>query len=371
MKKLSKRLYIFMFILMICLPRVVWFFVEGSMDETNYENRQMSQMPHLSIDSYDSFSRDYESYYNDSLPFRNSLIELNSAIDYFGFDKSSNSKVIIGKDNWLFYDNDEDGKTIPNYLGQVMYTDAELQAIANNCINIRDTLKEQNIEFVLFIAPNKERVMSEYMPDRYGKPNKNYATLQLVNYLRENTDIRVVYPYDELIKAKDRLGDTNIWYKTDTHWNYVGGYVGSCALLKELGIEMPDINSKDITIQEDKAKAGDLAGMINLSRMLDNKESNYIVKGYNEHNVQTISEDFTTVFSYHSQNADKRKLYIYRDSFTTHMAKYIGSQFNDSYMRYSGSYTYSDLQAQKPDIFVYETVERYANNLMSFNLLQE
>ena len=52
------------------------------------------------------------------------------------------------------------------------------------------------------------------------------------------------------------------------------------------------------------------------------------------------------------------------------MAEYIGSQFNDSYMRYTGTYNYADLQEQNPDIFVYETVERYANNIMSFNLYQ-
>ncbi|MDY2590011.1 MAG: hypothetical protein SOW32_07460 [Agathobacter sp.] len=370
MKKLSIKVYICMFIVVICLPWFIWFFLQRYVDTSNSENRQMAARPQLSMDTYNTFSKEYEAYCNDCLPFRNNLIKLNSTIDYFLFDRSSNSNVIIGKDDWLFYDNIADGDNIGHYTGVRMYTEEELQLTAQNCINMRDSLAEQGIEFVLYIAPNKERVMSEYMPDKYGKPAENYATLQLVNYLRENTDIRVVYPYEELMEAKEKLKDVNIWYKTDTHWNYVGGYVGSCALLKELGIDMPAIWSEQITISEDEADAGDLAGMLNLNGILDTKEKNYIVEGYDAHNVETIQEDFTSVFSYHAENADSRKIYIYRDSFTTHMAEYIGSQFNDSYMRHTGTYNYADLQEQNPDIFVYETVERYANNIMSFNLYQ-
>ena len=50
------------------------------------------------------------------------------------------------------------------------------------------------------------------------------------------------------------------------------------------------------------------------------------------------------------------------------MAPYIGSQFNDTYMRYFGSYTYEDFEEQNPDVFVYETVERYVTRLATFSI---
>ena len=65
--------------------------------------------------------------------------------------------------------------------------------------------------------------------------------------MRENTDLRVVYPYEELIESKDKL-DNNIYYLTDTHWNFVGGYIGSVELLKELGIDMPSVDDDAISI---------------------------------------------------------------------------------------------------------------------------
>ena len=49
------------------------------------------------------------------------------------------------------------------------------------------------------------------------------------------------------------------------------------------------------------------------------------------------------------------------------MAPYIGSQFNESYFRYSNTYSYEDLEKQDPDIIVYEVVERNIDQLGSFS----
>ena len=105
----------------------------------------MSEQPKLTVDNYGTFAEEYDNYFNDQLPFRNNLIKLNSWIDYFVFDRSANSKVIIGKDNWLFYDNKDDGDPIGCYQGNNLYTEAELQEIAENCVKQRNFLAERNI----------------------------------------------------------------------------------------------------------------------------------------------------------------------------------------------------------------------------------
>ena len=74
------------------------------------------------------------------------------------------------------------------------------------------------------------------------------------------------------------------------------------------------------------------------------------------------------MISYHAAGADPRCLYVIRDSFASQMAEYLGSQFNDTYLRYKYSYSYDDLQECDPDIVVYETVERYAGDLAAFSI---
>ena len=58
----------------------------------------------------------------------------------------------------------------------------------------------------------------------------------------------------------------------------------------------------------------------------------------------------------------------WNDSFSAQMADYIGSQFNDSYLRHVNTYSYDDLEACDPDIVVFETAERYADRLCWFSI---
>lgn len=366
-KNIGNKIILTAFIVLICFPWLFWIFLEKYVVSTNYENRNPAERPKLTLDNYGTYPKEYDAYFNDNIPFRNNLIIINNAIDYFIFNRSTSDNVIIGKDNWLFYSKESDGDPIGCYQGNNLLSKDELSAIAKNCINQRDFLKSQGKEFVIFIAPNKERVNYEYMPERYGTPKESYRALQVVEYLRHNTDLRVVYPYDELMQAKESI-DENIYRKTDTHWNYIGAYIGAKALMAELGIDMPAINSKEITITKGNNVSGDLAGMLNLTKQLSFADVEYTVSGYNTHNMKTIEIDFNNAFIYHSEGADPRKIYVLRDSFSTHMAPYIGSQFNDSYLRHKNSYSYDDFKNQNPDIFVYETVERYIGELENFSI---
>ena len=364
-KKLGPKIILITFCVVLCLSWMFWFVLEKYVDTTNYENREKAEFPSLSLENYSAFSSDFESWFNDDIPFRNNLITLNSVIDYYIFDKSSNDSVIKGKDGWLFYNKVADGDPMSCYYGTNLFSEDDLKQIADNCIKQRDFLEQQGKEFVVMIAPNKERIYSEYMPEQYGSPAEEYRALQVYDYIKENTDIRVVYPYDELMRAKE-VGD--IYFKTDTHWNEIGGYVGASALLSELEIEMPDILSDELTIEKTVNTAGDLAKLLNLTNQLKSTDWNYSIGGYDNHQMEVIEQDFFNVYAYKAINADSRKLYMIRDSFGSNISWYVGSQFNESYMRHYQTYTYDDLSSQDPDIVVYEVVERYVNRLGEFSI---
>lgn len=369
-KKIGRIIILASFIIVICLYRVLWIWGEKYEDQTNYDNREKATRPDFSLEGYGTYTSDFTDYFNDNLPFRNSLITLNSELDYYCFKKTSIKNVVIGKNNWLFYCNENDGDPIASYRGENLYTENELFEIAQNCIKQRDILKSMGKEFVIFIAPNKERVYPEFMPEKYGEPASNYRVLQIVNYLKDNTDLRIVYPYEELMDAKNKINE-NIWYKTDTHWNYVGGYIGASALLDELGIFMPKIESKDICITSRGESFGDLASMLSMRKQFESVDTEYEVTGYDLHNRQDIEWNFNEMVRYRATGADPRSIYVIRDSFSTHMAPYIGSQFANSYLRNKSTYTYDDLMECNPDIVVYEIVERNAWLLKTFSIKSE
>ena len=212
-------------------------------------------------------------------------------------------------------------------------------------------------EFIIFIPPNKERVYSEYMPDYYGEPAEMYPVRQIVEYLRAHTDVKVVYPYLALMDAKAALGsDINLYYKTDTHWNELGAYIGTRELLRALGIELAALDAPGITIEKSKVAAGDLADMLNLGAFLDH-DYQYSVSGVDLHDVKERS---AVGYSFTSVGADKRTLVMVRDSYIHAMRYYIGSQFSISDLIQWDDFDYETVRERNADIVVLETVERFA-----------
>lgn len=370
-KTVVKYLYIFAFIIVLGMPWLFWIIMGTQVDSENYENRSKAEMPMLDINNLQQYPVEFENYFNDNLPFRNQLITLNSKINYYIFHKSSNESVILGKDGWLFYNDVEDGDPMADYLGENLFTEKQLQQIAENMVAAEEYLADKGCEFVLFIAPNKSRVYSEMMPDYYGEPSEEYAVLQIVEYLKENTDIRVVYPYEDLWEAGKQLEDVILYHKVDTHWNKAGGYVGSVALLRELGITIPNIWDEEIEITETDNLSGDLANNISLQKDLIDNEEDYSIEGYGEHDFVTESSEFNGALSYRCVDAEPRKLFVYRDSFCTAMAGVLASQFNESYMMHYKNFHNFQLEEQKPDIFVLEIVERNVERLLKFDIEKE
>lgn len=366
MKKGVRLLYVLLFAVGICLPQLFWFFLSGVVDTENHEKRELAQRPDLTLSGYASFPERYEAYFNDHLPFRNQLIELNACIDYSVFHQSSNDQVLLGKDHWLFYDNREDGDPVSAYLGRNLFSEEQLESIAENCLATRDYLAGLGTEFVLFIPPNKERVYAEMMPSSFGPPAERYAAQQLVDYLRQNTDLRVVYPYDALMRVKAEMPDTPLYFLTDTHWNHVGAYVGVRLLLQELGVSLPDILGEELSIAEAPAESGDLAAMLNLSGYLERVERNYAVEGLEPHGVAVDAYDPNSAVVCHSDSPDRRKVFVFMDSFGWNMIDYIAPQFGESYFRDKSAYAPDDLLEQKPDLFVCEIVERRIGMLQNY-----
>ncbi|MBQ1822074.1 MAG: hypothetical protein II123_01390, partial [Lachnospiraceae bacterium] len=178
----------------------IWTPLKDKINEDVIENRNMAERPTLNIHDIGAYPDQANSYVNDHLPFRGTMVKMNSAVDYYVFHSSSNRDDVIGKNGWLFYNQDD---TMPIYKGQKLYSEDQLQTIANNVQRSSDYLERQGVKYVVYIAPEKERIYPEYMPDYYGKPAEVNLLNQVVGYLRANTDVPIVCPYDSLMQAKE------------------------------------------------------------------------------------------------------------------------------------------------------------------------
>ena len=63
----------------------------------------------------------------------------------------------------------------------------------------------------------------------------------------------------------------DLYWHYDTHWNYLGGYIGAKALLRELGVEIADV--EDLTISQNDFSGYDLANMMNLKNYYQKEQA--------------------------------------------------------------------------------------------------
>lgn len=164
--------------------------------------------------------------------------------------------VIEGRHQWLYYLGDN---SMAYYQGTNLLTEAELAYYNSILVQLDEICKSKGITLQICIWPNKEQVYPEYY---LGAPvvNEYKRVERLVDYIRENSAVKIVYPLEELTAAKP-YWDT--YYKFDTHWNMAGGFIGHQAMLESLGLETTNLYR--LPVWEFDRNAGDLISLGNLN----------------------------------------------------------------------------------------------------------
>ncbi len=366
MAKIKRGLYILMFLVLIALPVIIYPYLGEKVDKENFEKRALSEKPILTLDNFTDFSRQYEAYFNDCLPFRNRLIVKNNLIDHKLFRISSVSHVLVGSDGFLFYHpNGTDGNPIGDYMGTTAYTDQEIKLIAHRLLRAQYDLEQQGRKFAVLFAPNKETMYAEeYLPGIY-KENEISRADKVYEYLK-NTDLNVVFPKEELKAVMEAHPDWYTYYKTDTHWNSIGAYVGTHLVMEKLGLPINDI--ENVRVVEKQRAPGDLAYMLGMTESLPNDVDYNIVDTSASAAVRKDSSfgDGDTMVRFTNTEGNGKTLLVVRDSFAVFMMPFFNNHFSECYYVHSSVYNPGMIEEYDPDYVVYESVERYIEGAMNF-----
>lgn len=371
-KRITKIVVVIMFVSILVIPLASTNRELGAVSTT--DNRKLAINPIKAALQGTRFANAVDDYFNDRIGFRKEFIDLNGRISYKVFKESPIEKVIVGKNGWLFYDSEkaDSGKAISQYLGTHKYTEEQLQTIRDNLLKAKSYLAKKDCEFVLYIAPNKERVYSKSMPDIYqdSRKSETCGTEQIIEYLRESKDITVVWPYKNLTSYMEKYPDEPLYYKLDTHWNMLGGYIGAKALLDEIdcNYKIPGADEVEHTRLE-TINSGDLRNMMAIGDWLSMEDMEWKIHGFPSDDTIIKEESFNGHWKYYNENKDSRKLLMVRDSFTTAMRSVLGSAFNEADLCHASSYTPDLIEKVKPDIFVYEVVERNVDKLLRLDII--
>lgn len=175
-------------------------------------------------------------------------------------------KVLEGKRGWLFLNNDTN-RVISQITGEFdEFNAASVEAL-------RSTIAERAAcvpaPYVFAVAPNKECVYSEMLPDGISL-SEDRPIRQLMGAVDD-----IVYPLERMVGSDLR---PDLYQKTDTHWNAQGAFLFAEAVLRraaEMGVPVDVPSLFDVSWSDKGATPGDLGSKLSPQQTSSAYESRF------------------------------------------------------------------------------------------------
>jgi len=270
----------------------------------------------------------------------------------------SGIEVCEGEDGWLFL------KSVGTLQVLAMARD-----LANwrRCFLPRHVAKyrarhermlRRNIPFFVLFAPEAAGVYPEHLPPSWTVEVPT-ASETLAAALTE-VGVQAICPSSALRMAK---GERDLYFRTDSHWNYAGGHIAYRLLMERLREALPvcEINASRITYGE-KSGYGDLAVHVTPERkaLLQTVD---VAGDEVEVSVSTFDRREQSLRRTRCPGGVGRALII-RDSFTQFMMPFLERTFAETIMIAPAPAMPDDaIDLYKPDVVILEVAERALFNV--------
>lgn len=341
------------------------------------ENRLPAALPEASTTLKDwlEFPRRFERYFNDHFGSRNRMLAIDHWTKASIFGVSSAPNVLIGKEGWLYFKG-EDAKALDRwYRGIGAFTDAEIAALRSELLHRRAYLERLGIPYLVVVVPDKYSVYPEFLPDWVKRVAPTTALDRIADDLSRHPELNFIDLRGALRAAKR---DERVYYKTDSHWNFLGASVGYRVLMSEVARMLPGLSVVPARrAPYDPAVdfySGDLSRMIGAAERF--REDDVaplwkILADTSPHcaNRETAGETPGFEFyAYSCPNPPPYSVLVFRDSMAIPLIPLLSENFARSSYVSSRTMDPALVERLKPDIVIEELVERSLNALLAYPL---
>ena len=315
-------LFIAVFILMLFLPMLN---ISGAKISIQ-ENRVLATKPSLFInnDINEQFGTQFNNWFNDRFFGRNTFIKIFDAISYSLKRVYQNDKALFIKQNgWMFEKQDF---PVPK----------NTKIIVDNLKSFDDFCKSYNMKLYVLVVPEKEQIYQDILTKFwfFDKKQESLFNDYMKNMINVLPDDRIIYPYQELLSAKD---NDYVFFKQSHHWTDFGAYTGYKLLGERIKNDFSEFNIVSLfdynkvvskNIRDDWGRAylmsGYTVGLLNLnskSNVIFDTKYNY----YNNRSEYTVTENrqkYTKIFNNKDQKA-KYKLFLTGNSQNENLLQFL------------------------------------------------
>lgn len=334
------------------------------------ENRSLAGIPDLPVDAkgLGKYREDMDAYVADNFPARLHLISLVNYIRYrLGY--SGTSRVAVGKDGWLFYDNGSHlSQARPSTIDSVG-TQAWIGTLAART----ELLKSQGITYLVVAPPVKEGVYADKAPG-WARAEGGSTDAELLASIAAKVGLENLIALRSALTAA-RESEPRIYSKYDIHWTGLGAYVGYVELLgalKRLGHRLEPLPLAHFPPVEKPvpARPQDVAFMLGIASFVEQDFPQFedsIGMARAQVRYLTSRQDWTGDRVIETGNPGKPTIQLIGDSFLNELLPFLYPHFSRLIVSHHelGFFRQDLTEAYRPDIVVLEVLESGLRHAMS------
>lgn len=215
------------------------------------------------------YAKQEEAYLSEHFGFREPVIRLYNQYLWDFYKKTYAHDVVAGKKGWLYTP-----ESVRDYYGTEMrrwqsspeaarqYYDREIRYMNR----VRDILKENDVELLAFIAPEKSFLYSEYLPER----EHDTSTFNACEYFLQQFE-ETGFPCIDMTGWFEQMKDTVSYPlipQTGAHWVFPAVYAAD-SLFRYMGdlkgIELPQLKIGALHESDNHGADNDLEQLLNLA----------------------------------------------------------------------------------------------------------
>jgi alginate O-acetyltransferase complex protein AlgJ len=365
------RVVVALFGLALALP-LVGAIVNRNVATTVFEQRRTAPWPDApaALKSWRAWPTGFEAAFADRFGGRDLLISLHHRAKAQGFGVSPVPLAMIGRDGWLYFLG-EDGKAVDrDYRGIVPYPPDQLAKSAAEIKRRHDFLAALGIPYVVMIVPDKATIYPEHLPRWVSRAAPQSRLDAFYAAMKAYPDVTVLDLRPALTAGKARERN---YYKTDSHWNFLGATIGYEALAAVLKAKVPGFPAvpamRPIFDPGIDVYSGDLANMIGLPRLFredDLASLGRVLVDAPKRCAQPVAEPFppgtplpkTEILVYACDRAGLPSAVVFRDSMTIPLVPLISENFRRVVYVSGRRLDRALVEREKPDVVIEVIVER-------------
>ncbi len=323
------------------------------------EQRSLAALPAFPIatDRWRSFAAELNAYLADRIGLRPAMVEAGHRLRSL-LRLPASDLALVGQDGWLFY---AGAQEVEQHTGLRLLSAAEISQWLDSLAIMHRELAARGIRFVFVIAPDKSTIYPEKLPRGINLAERMPADQLMAALAMQQPGVDVVdlRPVLQMAKSSGEL-----YYRTDTHWNGIGAYVGLKAVVDGRwpdGIRLPPLSDYKV---DNEPMTGDLEKMAQLNCCTSEPHVRLVpapgtVLQYSDAGqasalVETRLESPRQNYPY---------ILIFGDSFDVGWEPLLPDVVHRAVFIHNGQpFPLAFIEREKPAIVIYETVQRYLIN---------